>query len=126
MKIPETKPKPTDRKDLVEHFSKEKKPYTGPRPFSGMGLADRPALPSWRESLGHFLANQLSVRPSIRWEMAWSGAPTEELTRVINHLCQKGLIIHQRHQEPGHLAFWTLRRGFNWNPENLKEETTNA
>ena len=32
----------TDRMDLVDHFKKEKKPYSGPRPAQGFGIADRP------------------------------------------------------------------------------------
>lgn len=121
MKIAQTKPKPTDRKDLVEHFAKDKKTYTGPRPFSGIGLADRPPLPSWRESLGRFLTNQLSVRPSIRWEMAWSGAPTQELNDLINALCERSVIRLERHQSPGHAAFWTISRGLNFHPDKIKE-----
>ena len=32
----------TDRQDITQHFSKEKKPYSGPRPAQGFGIADRP------------------------------------------------------------------------------------
>ena len=32
----------TDQQDITQHFSKEKKPYSGPRPAQGFGIADRP------------------------------------------------------------------------------------
>jgi len=111
----------TDLMDLTEHFRKEPKPYSGPRPFHGMGIADRPPAPPWRETLGRFLSSQLSTRPSIRWEGVWSGAPTIELNDLINRLCEKSIIRLERHQTPGLAAFWTLSRGLNWNPDKIKE-----
>lgn len=119
-------PRRTDRQDLVEHFSKERNIYSGPRPAQGIGIADRPPAPSWQESLARYLSGALSLRPSLRWECAWGGAPVDELNKVINHLCDKGILVQQRHQTLGHAAFWTLARGMNWNPENIKKEIENA
>jgi hypothetical protein len=111
----------TDRMDIVEHFQKEPKTYSGPRPFHGIGIADRPPAPPWRETLGRFLSSQLSTRLSIRWEGVWSGAPTIELNDLINRLCEKSIIRLERHHTPGLAAFWTLGRGPSWNPDKIKE-----
>ena len=116
----------TDQQDITQHFSKEKKPYSGPRPAQGFGIADRPPAPSWRESLARYLSGALTMRPAIRWGLSWSGAPVDELNRAINRLCEKGILVLQRHQPPGHAAFWTLSRGLNFHPEILEKEVINA
>ena len=115
-----------DQMDLVDHFSKEKKPYTGPKPFSGIGIADRPPAPSWRENLARYLARALSGRPSIRWEMSWSGATTEELSTAINKLCERNVIRLERHAPPGGIVFWTISRGLAFNPQTIEKEIINA
>ena len=116
----------TDRMDLVDHFKKGQKTYDGPRPAQGFGIADRPPAPSWRESLSRYLSGALTMRPAIRWGLSWSGAPVDELNRAINRLCEKGILVLQRHQPPGHAAFWTLSRGLNFHPEILEKEVINA
>jgi hypothetical protein len=116
----------TDRMDLVDHFKKEKKPYSGPRPAQGFGIADRPPARPWRESLGRFLTSQLTMRPAIRWEMSWSGATTTELSATINKLCERNVIRLERHAPPGGIVFWTISRGLAFNPQTIEKEVINA
>ena len=116
----------TDRMDLVDHFKKGQKTYDGPRPAQGFGIADRPPAPSWRESLGRFLASQLSTRPAIRWGLSWSGATTEELSATINKLCERNVIRLERHAPPGGIVFWTICRGLAFNPQTIEKEVMNA
>ena len=116
----------TDQQDITQHFSKEKKPYSGPRPAQGFGIADRPPAPSWRESLARYLSGALTMRPAIRWEMSWSGATTTELSAVINKLCERNLVRLERHAPPGGIAFWSICRGLAFNPQTIEKEVINA
>lgn len=116
----------TDRQDLTQHFAKEQKPYSGPRPAQGVGIADRTPAPSWRESLARYLVSQLTTRPSIRWGGSWSGANPQELHDLFNRLCERNLIRYERHAPPGHIVFWTISRGLNFHPEILEKEVINA
>ena len=115
----------TDQQDITQHFSKEQKPYSGPRPFQGIGVVDRPT-PPWRESLSRYLSGALTMRPAIRWEMNWSGATTTELSAVINKLCERNLVRLERHAPPGGIVFWTICRGLAFNPQTIEKEVTNA
>lgn len=117
---------PKEAKDLVEHFNKPAKNYTGPRPASGIGIANHEPRPHWKKTFTQYLVSTLSIRHSVRWGMSWGGAPVEELNNFIRSLSERGIIQIQRHAPPGGIVFWTLNRGLNWNPDVLEKEAANA